>query len=140
MNAAIREMSIADYDVASALWAASEGVGLSDADSRETIAAYLDRNPRMSFVAVEGDVVVAAALCGTDGRRGYLHHLAVAPSHANEGLGRAVAERCLAALGERGVTRCHIHVFARNVEARNFWARTGWKYREDLVTMSKDIP
>jgi len=138
--AVIREMTIGDYDEVAALWRACEGVGLSDADSRESIAGYLARNGGMSFVAVEDGRVVGAVLCGTDGRRGYLHHLAVAGPHRKGGLGRALAERCLAALGERGVTRCHIHVFAPNVEARNFWTKTGWVPREDLVILSKDIP
>lgn len=37
----IREMGIADYDKVIALWEQSEGLGLRDADSRESIASYL---------------------------------------------------------------------------------------------------
>jgi ribosomal protein S18 acetylase RimI-like enzyme len=77
-------------------------------------------------------------LCGTDGRRGYLHHLAVAAECRGRGIGGALAERCLAALAERGIVKCHIFVFAPNVLARNFWTKHGWKLRDDLVIMSKD--
>lgn len=47
----LRPMTIEDYQRVLALWQASEGVGLSDADSRESIAGYLDRSPGHSFVA-----------------------------------------------------------------------------------------
>ncbi len=35
MAVQLREMTLADYDEVYALWAASEGIGLSSADSRE---------------------------------------------------------------------------------------------------------
>ena len=138
MNADIREMTIGDYDEAIALWRASEGVGLSEADERGAVEAYLAANCGMSFVAVDAGRIVGAVLCGTDARRGYLHHLAVAESHARRGLGRALAERCLAALAATGIARCHVHVFAANVRARNFYAAAGWQHREDLVVISKN--
>jgi len=38
-----------------------------------------------------------------------------------------------------GVRKCHIFVFAANIEARNFWTTIGWRLREDLVVMSRDL-
>ena len=46
-------------------------------DSREGIDKYLKRNPSTCFVAVEGDSVFGVILSGHDGRRGFIHHLAV---------------------------------------------------------------
>jgi len=136
----IRPMTAADYDQAAALWQAAEGIGLDDVDSREHIAAYLARNGPMSFAAIDDadGRIVGAVLCGTDGRRGYMHHLAVAPTHAGQGLGRSLCQACLDALGRAGIRKCHIFVFARNVKARNFYAATGWELREDLMVMSKE--
>ena len=65
----IREMRPDDYPVVIALWQACEGIGLSDADSPEAIARYLEHNPGLSFVALEQDQLLGAALCGHDGRR-----------------------------------------------------------------------
>ena len=85
MDAMIRSMTMDDYDQMIALWQASEGVGLDDVDGRPAIEGYLRRNEGISFVAVEADGrIVGAVLCGTDGRRGYMHHLAVA---AEQGAG-----------------------------------------------------
>jgi ribosomal protein S18 acetylase RimI-like enzyme len=101
---------------------------------------YLARNPGMSFVACDGGRVVGAVLCGTDGRRGYLHHLAVAAPDRQRGLGRALVQRCLDALAAAGITKCHLFVFAPNIPARNFWTRIGWRLREDIVVMSRQMP
>jgi ribosomal protein S18 acetylase RimI-like enzyme len=139
MNVTTRRMAPEDCDEVIALWQASEGVGLDDVDTRGCIEAHLRRNAGMSFVAEGGGRIVAAALCGTDGRRGYLHHLAVAASHRGQGLGRSLAQRCIQALAAAGIRKCHIFVFARNIAARNFWRAIGWHRREDLVVMSKDL-
>ncbi len=136
----IREMTIADYDDAIALWRATEGMGLSAADSREAIARYLARNPGMCFVArCEDGFLSGAVLCGHDGRRGYLHHLAVHTACRGHGLGRQLAERCLSALRAEGIDKCHLFVKRDNQSGQAFWQQTGWYERVDLVLMSKDI-
>ncbi|MQK65990.1 GNAT family N-acetyltransferase, partial [Escherichia coli] len=87
------------------------GVGLSDADSFENVARFLERNPGLSFVATDAERVVATILCGHDGRRGLIHHLLVAPTHRRQGLGRALLSRALAALGQAQIQKCHLLVF-----------------------------
>jgi ribosomal protein S18 acetylase RimI-like enzyme len=140
MTIELRSMTIEDYDQVFALWKATEGIGLSAADERPAIAAYLQRNPGMSFVASDKDRIVGAALCGHDGRRGYLHHLAVAPSHRGKGLGRVLAAKCLAAVSGHGIGKCHLFVFAGNAAALSFWKHVGWTQRVDIVVMSRNLP
>ena len=133
----IREMTIQDYGAVIVLWQSVEGVGLSDADAREPIARYLEHNPGLSFTAWDGDVLVGAVLCGHDGRRGYVHHLTVRESHRRQGIGKALVERCLAALKAEGIDKCHLFVFAVNEDAIGFWKSIGWTQRVDLVVMSR---
>jgi len=137
MSVMMREMMINDYEEVLALWQASEGVGLSDADSEESIACYLERNPGLSFVARDGEHLVGAVLCGHDGRRGYIHHLAVSESHRRRGLGRALIEQCLSALRQDRIDKCHIFVFADNRDTIAFWKSIGWTQRFELVMMSQ---
>jgi ribosomal protein S18 acetylase RimI-like enzyme len=125
-----------DYDAVMALWRATEGLTLRDADSREGLTRYLGRNPGLSFVAQAEGHIVGAALGGHDGRRGYLHHLAVAPAYRGKGLGRALAQRVIGALVAEGVGKCHVFVRADNPTARAFWAHLGWAERDDLTLMS----
>jgi N-acetylglutamate synthase len=130
-------MTLADYDQAFALWQACEGIGLTTADSCDGIRAYLGRNPGLSFVARDQGCLVGTVLCGHDGRRGYLHHLAVAPSHRGQGLGRALVAGCLAKLAAAGIDRCHLWARANNREGQAFWRTIGWTERTDLVMMSR---
>lgn len=132
----LRPFRISDYDAALALWQACEGIGLSAADERRAIAGYLRRNPRLSFVAYRGERLVGAVLCGHDGRRGFIHHLAVAADCRRQGLGQALVAHCLAALQARGIDKCHLSVMAANAEALAFWRRIGWEQRFDLVILS----
>jgi ribosomal protein S18 acetylase RimI-like enzyme len=132
----IREFQPVDYDAVLELWRASPGVTLRDADAREPLMAYIRQNVGLSFVAKDADQVVGAVLCGTDGRRGYLQHLAVAASHRRRGIGRALAERCVRALAERGIDKCHLMVVSGNHDATAFWTRLGWTDRADIRLMS----
>ncbi len=139
MDVRITELTPADYEEAYRIWAESEGVGLSAADSKEAITRYLARNPGMSFVARVDGKMVGAVLCGHDGRRGMLHHLAVDRAYHRQGIGRQLAERCIRALEAEGIDKCHIFVFSKNERALKFWKRLGWYERIELVLMSRDI-
>lgn len=115
-----------------------EGVGLSSADSFDNIARFLARNPGASFVAIDTDtdLVVGTILCGHDGRRGLIHHLAVALRHRRRGLGRALVAQALAALRRDGIQKCHLLVFDQNAEGRLFWERIGAEERTTLRLFS----
>lgn len=131
----VRAFQPGDYAAARALWLASDGVGLSPGDAEHEVHSFLARNPGMSFVATEGEVLVAAVLCGHDGRRGYLYHLAVATSHRRRGLGRALVDRSLAELSAVGVRRAQVSVFGTNELAKAFWASVGGRSRGDLAIL-----
>jgi len=136
----IKKMSPEDIAEVLALWKNTDGVGLDpELDTRRGIKAYLKRNPGLSFVALDGSRLVGAALCGTDGRRGYLHHLAVKPSHRRRDVGRHLVERCLAALRRIGIDKCHIFIFKENRSGILFWKKIGWRDRKDLGIMSRPI-
>jgi len=139
MSIQIREMSINDYETVYALWQTSEGIGLSDADSKEGIKHFLERNPGLSFVAFQGDQIVGAALCGHDGRRGYIHHLSVAKSHRQQGIGKSLVNRCVFALMQIGISKCHLFVFGENEGAIQFWNKVGWSQRVELMMMSQHL-
>ncbi len=132
-------MTAEDYDEVFRLWESAEGVGLTDADSRDGVEKYLGRNPGMSLVACQDGQIIGAILAGHDGRRGYLHHLAVAPPHRRQGIGSALVRECLARLAAAGIQKCHAWVYQRNLEAQAFWLKTGWSLRDDLVVMSREV-
>lgn len=135
----IRCFQPADIEGALALWRRTEGVGLSDADRPEALGAFLERNPGLSQVALADGRLAGTVLCGTDGRRGYLHHLAVEAASRRAGIGCALVAAALAALAQVGIRKCHAFVFRDNLLGALFWERAGWERREDLVVHSKPI-
>jgi ribosomal protein S18 acetylase RimI-like enzyme len=139
MSVDVAGMTAADYDEAVALWRACEGIGLSAADGREGIAAFLERNPGLSVVAREGGRLVGTCLCGHDGRRGYLHHVAVAAAHRGRGLGRQLVEECLERLAAAGIAKCHAFLRADNGPGEAFWQALGWQERTDLKMVSQEV-
>jgi len=98
-------MTDGDYDAVYALWKTTPGIGLSEADERRNIAVFLEYNRGLSFVAEAGGAIAGAVLGSFDGRRGYLHHLAVAPGFRRSGIGRTLVERCLADAEDLGLQR-----------------------------------
>src|SRR5277367_863271 len=121
----IRNMTIEDYDSVIGLLTATSGVRLREADSCEATARYLERNPGLSFVALVDGVIAGCVMCGNDGRRGYLQHLAVSPRFRKRGIGSALVEACLARLESMGILKTHIDVLAGNQPAQEFWRRRG---------------
>ena len=131
----VRHFRIEDYNVVVRLWRRTEGVGLNESDTRHAIAAYLRRNPRLSFVAEKDGQIIGAVLCGHDGRRGYLHHLVVAKRHRKHGIGRQLVNACLAKLRKAGIQRCNIFIYADNAAGMKFWTHAGWSLRTELRLM-----
>ena len=133
MSINVEPFTIRAYDEVVALWSQCEGVGLSSADSRESIAAYLERNPGMSLLARAENRLVGAALCGHDGRRGSIWHLAVHPQFRRQGIGRRLVDQCLGKLRRAGIEKCVVVVFNSNQSGIAFWQRIGWTLRDDVT-------
>ena|SRR5947209_835912 len=133
----ISELTAADYDEAFALWSSTEGMSLGRADSREAICKYLQRNRALSLAARLDGRIVGTVLCGHDGRRGYLHHVAVARQCRGGGMGRELVKASLERLAVAGIEKCHVFVHVDNRAGAGFWRKIGWVERTDLRLMSK---
>jgi len=134
-----REFVMSDYDDVIALWEGVEGVEICEGDSRQEIAEYLKRNPGLSRVAVLDDKIVGAALCGHDGRRGWIYHLAVAPAYRRQKVGNVLLESCVDALRAIGLKRAIILVAGDNPGGHDFWLRNGWEDIDGAIAMTKEL-
>ncbi|MGC3971336.1 MAG: GNAT family N-acetyltransferase [Pirellulales bacterium] len=130
-------MTVADLSTVVRLWAGMPGVGLNEMDELGPLEAYLRRNPGLSLVAFYGEELVGAVLCGYDGRRGYLDHLAVVPTFRSRGLGRSLVRRRSTELATLGILRCNIFLYVDNEPGRCFWQRCNWAPRSDLQTWQR---
>ena len=128
MTSHVRPMTPDDIVAARHLWEDAEGVEVSEGDSPAELARYLERNPGLSTVATDASGnLIGAVLCGHDGRRGFVYHLAVARSHRGRGVGRAIMQRSLAALKAERVARVLLLVDNDNHGGQRFWSREGWE-------------
>lgn len=134
-----RPMVARDYADVVALWRASEGVELAEGDGPEDIAGYLARNPGLSRVASAGGRIVGAALCGHDGRRGLIYHLAVGSTHRGQGIGRRLVDECLGGLRGAGIRRCLVLVERSNVSGREFWIDRGFAAIDGAQAFGRDL-
>ena len=135
----LRELTRADLPEVHALWARCEGLGDGPGDSAPALENFLLRNPGLSPVALDDGELVGVALCGHDGRRGFLYRVAVAPSHRRRGIARALAVRAFDALRAAGIARGMLFILADNEEAQAFWQSVGAKRRDALELWSVDL-
>ncbi|MFC2065120.1 GNAT family N-acetyltransferase [Chloroflexota bacterium] len=139
MNIDLRELVISDYDEIYSLWKECEGLVLNSDDSREKIHHFFERNPGLSFAAIVEGKIVGAALCGHDGRHGYIHNLAVAKEYRKRGIGKSLVGRCMYELIKLSIHRCHLYVESGNVGGINFWKKLGWEQRVEMISMSQPL-
>lgn len=133
MRFLIRRFNRKDYEEVHALWTNSQGVGLRyPDDSKEGIDKFIKRNPNTSFVAVENGKIVGTALCGHDGRRGYLYHVCVEEGNRRRSIGRLLIDEVTKALREEGIVKIGLVCYSENQKGKQFWRSLGWERREDL--------
>jgi len=122
-----RVFRIEDYERAIDLWKRVEGIEIAEGDEKEGVELFLARNPDLSRVAETSDGMVGVALCGQDGRRGYIYHLAIEPGYQQQGVARQLVNECIKGLQKVGLKRALILVAEDNPRAQAFWHRCGWE-------------
>lgn len=129
----IRVMTIDDYQQVYRLWTDISGFSMKSVDdSYEGVDMFLKRNPTTSVVAVDGEKVVGAILCGHDGRRGCLYHVCVHPDYRLQGIGRSMVVFAMEALRREHISKVSLIAFTKNDVGNAFWNTIGWKKREDI--------
>ena len=114
-------------------------------DEDEVVALWLScglvvatNDPRADFrFAVEGpcsDVLVmrsagslvASAMVGHDGHRGWIYYLATSPKHRRQSLGRKMVEASEDWMRDRGLPKAQLMIRDTNVQVAAFYERLGY--------------
>lgn len=132
----IREMTIDDYDEVYEMWQITTKRALSKADERDQMERYLKHNAGMSQVAVVDGKIVGTVLAGHDGRRGFIHHMAVLPEFRRKKIGHALAQTAIQKIREQGIDKTHILCYQNNETGQSFWRDFGFEKREDVFVYS----
>lgn len=136
MRIIYKELVKSDYASSFLLWKKTEGMSITKADTLEAFDLFLNSNPGLSFGAFDEDKLIGTVLCGTDGRRGYIYHLAVEKEYRRMNIGAKLLSSSIEELKKKGIEKCHIFVFKNNETGNAFWEKSGWKKRDDINVFS----
>ena len=130
----VRSYAPADFEKVVALWEACELTRPWN-DPASDIEFCVGSENSILLVGVAGgeSTIVATAMVGHDGHRGWIYYVAVAPEHQEKGGGReimAYAERWLA---QRGVPKAMLMIRETNKKVMGFYERLGYAVEERVV-------
>ena len=107
-------------------------------DPRKDVARKLAVQPDLFLLGCQAGAIVASAMAGYDGHRGWIYYFAVDPAHRRRGVGCALlaeVERRLVALG---CPKINLQVRGDNAQALAFWERLGFA-RDDTTSLGKRL-
>lgn len=137
MSLIISDLRPDETEAAVALW---EDCGLTRPwnDPRADIALALGK-PSSTVLAGRIDgALVATAMTGSDGHRGWVYYLAVAKAEQRKGLGAAMMQAAADWLRAGGAPKLHVMIRSENVAVEAFYARLGYE-KSDTITMAKRL-
>lgn len=88
------------------------------------------------FVGIDAGDVVASAMCGFDGHRGWLYYVATHPDLRGTGAGRKILATAEEWLADQGCPKVELIIRGGNKAVAAFYEAVGYKV-EDRVLMSK---
>ena len=136
-SAAIRIRAIEDADVGAvaALWRDCGLVVHYNPPGHDI--AFCRATPTSElFVAEANGAIVATAMAGHDGHRGWLYYVAVDPARRRGGLGRQMVAHAEAWLAGRGVRKVNLIIRDTNTAVQGFYERLGYDV-EPRVQMAR---
>jgi len=101
-------------------------------EPRASIERKLAVDRELLFVAYAGGCLVATAMGGWDGHRGWLYQVAVASDARGRGHARRLVEEVEARLRARGCIKLNLQVLASNEIAVGFWRKLGYRVEERI--------
>lgn len=78
-------------------------------------------------------------MAGTDGRRGYIYHTAVAPKFQKQGISTVSLQKTIEELKQIRITKVALVAFAQNEVGNRFWEKQGFSRRTYLVYRNKAL-
>ncbi|HWD41279.1 MAG TPA: GNAT family acetyltransferase [Fimbriimonas sp.] len=90
------------------------------------------------FVGTEGDRLVASAMAGYDGHRGWIYYVSVAPDCQGRGLGKQIMGAAEAFLVECGARKIMLMVRESNLGVIEFYHHIGFK-KDPTVLLGKFV-
>ncbi len=107
-------------------------------DTHKDIARKMKVDPELFLIGLIDGKVVATAMGGYDGHRGWVNYVGVDPQHQRQGLGKQIMDAVEKGLLAKGCPKLNLLVRTENLDAIKFYESIGFN-REDCVEMGKRL-
>jgi len=131
----IEKFSMKFYEEVVELWRKS-GISVGSTDTKEELERVVRRTPQLFLVGKINEKIISVVIGGFDGRRGYVHHLAVDPDYQKKGYGKMIMGELMNKFLKLKVHKVHLFLEKYNKEVVEFYRNLGWEIRDDLIMMS----
>jgi len=133
----IRPFDRADTEPVVALWRAA-GLVVPWNDPYLDIERKLGVQPELFLVGEARGMVIATAMVGYDGHRGWVNYLAVDGTRRGERLGTRLMAEAERLLAERGCPKLNLQVRSTNVGVIAFYRRLGYQV-DEVASLGKRL-
>tara|TARA_B100001123_G_scaffold184440_1_gene211055 strand:+ start:59 stop:553 length:495 start_codon:yes stop_codon:yes gene_type:complete len=130
-----RSYSVQDRDQAISLWQRV----LPDDQPHNEASRVIDAKlavDAMLFIAEDNGTIIASAMAGYDGHRGWLYSVAVDPQHRRKGIGRELVETVVQEVKCIGCIKVNLQVRSTNSQVVEFYESLGFTV-EERISMGK---
>ncbi len=131
----IEKFKIESYDEVVGLWRKA-GIEIVSSDTIDEVTRVLNRNPDLFLIGRVQEKIIAVVMGAFDGRRGYVHHLAVDPDYQKMGFGKSIMEALIEQFRTKNIQKVHLFIEKTNKTVVEFYNNLGWDVREELIMMS----
>jgi len=133
----IRSYQASDESAVIDLWHRSNLV-VPQNNPRKDIEMKCKVQADLFFVGTVRDRIVATAMAGYDGHRGWIYYLAVDPDYRQQRIGRRMMEKAESALKMRGCPKINLQVRTSNQSVISFYERLGFS-DDEVIGLGKRL-
>lgn len=133
----VRAFQPADEAAVIDLWRRCDLVGPKN-DPHKDIQRKQRVRPDLFLVGAENEIVIATAMAGYEGHRGWLNYVAVAPEFRRRGLARQILLEAERMLRQVGCAKINLQIRTSNRSVIEFYRRLGFEI-DDVISMGKRL-
>ena len=131
----IEKFKIEYYGEVVELWRKA-GIEIVSSDTIDEVTRVLNRNPDLFLIGKLHEKVISVVIGAFDGRRGYVHHLAVDPDYQKMGFGKTIMDALIEQFRTKNIQKVHLFIEKSKKSVVKFYSNLGWDVREELIMMS----
>jgi ribosomal protein S18 acetylase RimI-like enzyme len=138
---AIRPIEDRDVEAVARLWGDCN-LTVSYNDPLADIALARRTPSSTVLVGLQGEQVVATAMVGSDGHRGWLYYVGVDPGHRGKGYAKTIVQAGESWLAAQGVPKVQLMIRETNTQVRTVYEKLGYEHTPRMVMARwlKDSP